>query len=205
MLYGRQAETERIETLLADARAGEGRALLVVGDPGVGKTALLAAVARGAGETRQLRTVGLEAESALPFSSLSELTEGLRDWIGELPAPQAAAVEGALALGPPAPGDRFAVCAGFLGLLTAAATEQPVLVVVDDTQWLDPASAECVGFAARRLDESGSRWCSRRGRSRRRSLAAGSSALVSRGWTATRRGRCSLRSIPRFPATWSSG
>ena len=74
------------------------------------------------------------------------------DGLSALPEPQAAAIQGALALGPPAPGDRFAACAGFLGLLSNAAAEQPLLVVVDDAHWLDPASAECVGFAARRLE-----------------------------------------------------
>ena len=152
MLHGRESEIRGLEARLTEAREGKGRAVLVLGEPGIGKTALLEAVTARAAGMRVLHTIGLEAESSLPFSAVAEVTEGLRGWLGDLPAPQAAAVEGALALGPPAPGDRFAVCAGFLGLLVAAAEERPLVVIVDDAQWLDPASAECLGFAARRLE-----------------------------------------------------
>jgi DNA-binding CsgD family transcriptional regulator len=153
VLHGRQTEVTRIEALLAGAGEGQGGAMLVHGDAGAGKTALLDAVAREATGMRQLRTSGLEAESSLPFSALAELAEWLLDGISALPEPQAAAIEGALALGPPTQGDRFAACAGFLGLLSNAARDRPLLLVVDDAHWLDPASAECLGFAARRVDD----------------------------------------------------
>jgi DNA-binding CsgD family transcriptional regulator len=153
MLHGRESEIRAIEALIGAARRGRGGALLLHGDAGIGKTALLDVASRRATGVRQLRTAGLEAESSLPFSALAELTERLRDGISTLPAPQAAAIEGALALGPPAAADRFAVCAGFLGLLANAARDDPLLVLVDDAHWLDPASAECLGFAARRLDD----------------------------------------------------
>ncbi len=151
MLYGREAELTRIVELIQAARMGRGGTLLVQGEAGVGKTALLDAGRRRATGMRQLRTVGLEAESSLPFSALAELTERLLDGISVLSPPQAAAIEGALALGPPASGDRFAVCTGFLGLLLHAAEREPVLVLVDDAQWLDPASSEALAFAGRRL------------------------------------------------------
>jgi len=154
MLYGREVELNRIAELVEAARGGRGGTLLVRGEAGVGKTALLDVASWRTTGMRKLRTVGLEAESSLPFSALAELADRLLDGISELSPPQAAAIEGALALGPPAPGDRFAVCAGFLGLLSHAAEREPVLVLVDDAQWLDPASAEALAFAGRRLASS---------------------------------------------------
>jgi DNA-binding CsgD family transcriptional regulator len=153
MLHGRESEIRAIDALIGAARSGRGDALLLHGEAGIGKTALLDATGRRAAGVRQLRTAGLEAESSLPFSALAELTERLLDGIPSLPPPQAAAIEGALALGPPAAGDRFAVCAGFLGLLANAACDDPLLVIVDDAQWLDPASAECLGYTTRRLED----------------------------------------------------
>jgi DNA-binding CsgD family transcriptional regulator len=153
MLHGRDSEIRAIEALIRAARSGRGGALVLHGDAGIGKTALLDVAGGRASGVRQLRTAGLEAESSLPFSALAELTERLLDGISTLPPPQLAAIEGALALGPPAVGaERFAVCAGFLGLLANAARDDPLLVLVDDAHWLDPASAECLGFAARRLE-----------------------------------------------------
>jgi len=152
VLHGRESEIKRIEELIAAGAASEGGTLVIEGDAGAGKTALLEAVGREATSMRHLKTSGLEAESSLPFSALAELAEWLLDGVSALPGPQAAAIEGALALGPPAPGDRFAVCAGFLTLLTNAADDRPLLVIVDDAHWLDPASAECLGYAARRLE-----------------------------------------------------
>ena len=152
MLYGREAELGRVDELLARAGEGRGGALAVTGWAGIGKTTLLGAVADGA-NARVLATTGLEAESSLPYSALAELADGLLDGVRELPPPQAAALESALALGPPAPGDRFAVYTGFLGLLGAAAEERPLLVIVDDAHWLDRGSADCLAFAARRLDD----------------------------------------------------
>jgi DNA-binding CsgD family transcriptional regulator len=153
VLYGREAELARIEAMIASAQEGNGGALAVTGWPGVGKTALLLAAAERAPGMRTLSTTGLEAESTLPFSALAEIAEHLLDRIGELLPPQAAAIEGALAIGPPAPGDRFAASAGFLGLLAAAARDRPLLLLVDDAHWLDRASSECLAFAARRLDD----------------------------------------------------
>lgn len=151
MFFGREAEVERVEALLDGARTGSGATLVLEGDPGIGKTTLLdEAIERAAGINHR-RITGLEAESHLAFAALAEIAEPLLDGLSGLPAPQARAIEAALALAPPAAGDRFAACAGFLGLLTTAAAERPVLLAIDDAQWLDRASAECLGYAARRL------------------------------------------------------
>jgi len=154
MLYGREAEITRIEALIGAARDGHGGTLLLQGEAGIGKTALLEEASRHATGMRQLTTAGLEAESSLPFSALAELTERLLDGISALPEPQAAAIKGALAIEPSTPGDRFAVCAGFVGLLARAAEDEPMLVIVDDAHWLDHASAECLAFAGRRLGDT---------------------------------------------------
>ncbi len=133
------------------SREGRGAAVVIEGEPGIGKTTLIGAAASPAEGLRRLDTTGLEAESSIPFAALAELTQPLLPGLSALPAPQRTAIEGALALAPTAPGDRFAVCAGLLGLLDRAAREQPLLVTVDDAQWLDRASAECLAYAARRL------------------------------------------------------
>jgi DNA-binding CsgD family transcriptional regulator len=104
---------------------------------------------------RVLETRGVEFESNLPFAGLSELLRPVLRQIDALPDSQAAALRGALALGPPASGDRFAVYAATLSLLAAAAEDEPVLVVVDDAHWLDLPSAEAVLFATRRLEAEG--------------------------------------------------
>lgn len=154
MLLGRDRELTRIETLLADAAAGRGSALLIRGEAGIGKTALLDQAMERAAQARVIATTGVEAEAHLPFAALADIAGPLADHLGALPGPQAGALSAALALSdqPPPAGDRLAACAGLLGLLRAAAEEQPVLVRVDDAHWLDPPSAECLGYAARRLE-----------------------------------------------------
>jgi DNA-binding CsgD family transcriptional regulator len=153
VLYGRSRELDELDRLLADARAGEGRALLIVGEPGIGKTALLAATHERAEGMRVARASGVEAEVHLPFATLGEIAAPLLGGLDDLAEPQAAAIGAALALTPPpaTPADRLATFAGFLGLVRSAAAEEPLLIVVDDAQWLDTPSAECLGYAARRL------------------------------------------------------
>ena len=97
----------------------------------------------------------LEVESELPFAALYDLLRPLLPLLDRLPDQQAAALSGALALGPPAPGDRFAVAAATLSMLAAGAEEKPLLVAVDDAHWLDGPSREAILFAARRLDREG--------------------------------------------------
>jgi DNA-binding CsgD family transcriptional regulator len=150
MIVGRASELAALDALVEDIGAGNGRALVVHGDAGIGKTTLLDTLAeRGRGDVAVLRARGVETEAELAFSALADLLAPLTDDLGALPAPQSAALAAAIALGPPAPGDRLAVCVATLGLLRAAAARRPVLAVVDDVQWLDAASRECVLYAAR--------------------------------------------------------
>src|SRR3954471_21883632 len=150
VLVGRTAELARIDALLADARSGRGTVVVVTGEPGGGKSALLRAAAERAAGIRVLRAAGAEYEAELPFSGLHELLHPVLPLVEDLPGPQAAALRGALAMSDEAV-DRFATFAAVFGLLAAAAADTPLLVAIDDAQWLDAASLEALGFAARRL------------------------------------------------------
>ena len=157
MLVGREQERGRIDRLLGDALAGQSGALLLVGEAGIGKTALLEharGAAVGAGMPI-LRARGMQTETDIPFAGLSELLGPLLDRLDAIPPTQAAALRGALALGDATGGDRYAVMAGVLSLLAAAAEEQPLLALVDDCQWLDDSSLEALLFAGRRLGAEG--------------------------------------------------
>jgi len=137
------------------AREGRSAVLLVHGEAGMGKTSLLRDAAEHASGLRVLRARGIESESHLPFAALSELLAPLLDLRSEIPPVQARALGGALALEAATVTDRFAVAAGVLSLLAAAAERQPVLALADDLQWLDESSREALLFAARRLDAEG--------------------------------------------------
>jgi DNA-binding CsgD family transcriptional regulator len=141
--------------MIEAAREGCSAALLVHGEAGMGKTSLLRDAAEQATGLRVLRARGIESESHLPFAALSELLAPLLDLRSEIPPVQATALGGALALEATPVTDRFAVAAGVLSLLAAAAERQPVLALADDLQWLDEASREALLFAARRLDAEG--------------------------------------------------
>ena len=151
MLVGRGEECLRIERLLDDARSGHGGALVVSGEPGLGKTSLLDHAAASAGEMRVVRARGVETEASVPFVGLVDLLTPLAALVTDLPARQSEALRSALAIGPTQPVDRLAVLVGAFNLLCAAADEQPLLALVDDAHWLDAASAEAIGFAARRI------------------------------------------------------
>jgi len=148
---GRDAELERFETLLS--RAAEGRSAVHVlrGEAGVGKTTVLNELSERAGRFIVLRGQGLEAEADLPFAGLASLLGPILRFLGAIPAPQTKALEAALGLAPPAPGDPFTIAAGTLSLLAAAAEDAPVLAIVDDVQWIDASSAQALVFAGRRL------------------------------------------------------
>ena len=152
MIIGRAAELARLDGLLDELRGGRGDTLVLRGEPGIGKTTLLdELVARAGDGVTVLRAAGVESETEIAFAALSDLLGPVVADLSALPATQAAALAGALALGPPQPGDRLAICVASLGLLRSVAVRRPVLVAVDDLQWLDAPSRECVLFAARRV------------------------------------------------------
>lgn len=154
MLVGRQPAQRHVGALLAGARLGQSGVLVVRGEAGIGKSALLEdAVARADG-LRVLRARGTETERDLPFAGLAALLRPLYERIGDLPGPQAEALAVALALrdgGGRGHPDRFAIAAGLLTLLTRAGEERPTAVVVDDGHVLDRPSAEALAFVCRRL------------------------------------------------------
>jgi DNA-binding NarL/FixJ family response regulator len=152
MLHGRRAECDALDRLLADARRSRGGVLVLRGEAGVGKTALLEHAAGRADGMLVLRAAGVESEAELPFAALHQLLRPVLELVGRLPAPQAAALRGALGLGPPGGEDRFLVSVAALSLLAEAAEIRPVLCRVDEAQWLDRSSAEALAFAARRLE-----------------------------------------------------
>ncbi|BCJ32230.1 helix-turn-helix transcriptional regulator [Actinocatenispora sera] len=153
MLYGRQAELDALHELLAAVRAGAGAGLVLRGEAGIGKTALLDALAATDG-VRVLRAAGVESEVELPFAGLHLLLRPVLDRVGTLPEVQATALRGALGLaaGNGTDSDGFLVGLAALSLLAELAADRPLLVLVDDAQWLDRASAAALLFAARRLD-----------------------------------------------------
>src|ERR1039457_2173808 len=130
MLLGRERECARLDALISQVRAGASAALMVEGEAGIGKTSLLAHVASHASGLRILRARGVEAEQNLPFAGLADLAGPILGYLEALPGPQRAALAGALAVGPVARADRFAICAATFSLLSAAAATRPVLAVV---------------------------------------------------------------------------
>ncbi|MGH2789266.1 MAG: AAA family ATPase [Actinomycetota bacterium] len=151
MLFGRTSECALVDRLLADARDGTSAVLIVSGEPGIGKTALLRYASEQASEMSVLRARGIELEAEVPFAGLLELLHPLLDGLDGIPEPQAAALRSALALGPSIETDRFVIGAATLSVLAAYAEEHPLLVLVDDAHWLDDASTAAVLFAARRI------------------------------------------------------
>ncbi len=152
MLLGRGSETQTLNRLVAGARLGEAAALVVLGEPGVGKTALLEDAVTGLSEGfRVLRATGVETEQEIAFSGLSQLLAPTPEVLDRIPPPQAAALAGALALRSGVPTDRFAIGAATLSVLSLYAEQGPVALVVDDGHLLDRPTLEALAFAARRL------------------------------------------------------
>jgi DNA-binding CsgD family transcriptional regulator len=150
-LVGRARELGTLEDLLVSAAGGDSGVLILQGEPGVGKTALLDGTIDIAQAFRVVHIAGVEAEMELPFAALQQLCSPLLELIGHLPDLQQEALAVAFALsGGPAP-DPFLVSLAALGLLSESAEEQPLLCVVDDAQWLDRASVRALAFIARRL------------------------------------------------------
>ena len=150
-LLGRQREREALDDLVDDLRSGRGWALVVRGEAGVGKSALLEYAAGAAADMRVVRAAGVESEMELAFASLHQLCAPLLDRLERLPVPQRDALGIAFGLRGGGAPDRFLAGLAALTLLSEAAEERPLLCVIDDAQWLDRASAQALAFAARRL------------------------------------------------------
>ena len=151
VLLGRGRECRALDELLDAARTGQSRALVMRGDAGVGKSALLDYVRARATGCDVARAVGVQAESELAFAGLHQLCVPLLDRLERLPAPQRDALSTAFGLRAGLPPDRFFVGLAVLSLLSAAAEERPLVCLVDDAQWLDRASTQVLALVARRL------------------------------------------------------
>ncbi|WP_093598280.1 helix-turn-helix transcriptional regulator [Lentzea waywayandensis] len=155
MLFGRQTETHRIDELLRDARRNVSGTLVLRGEAGMGKTSLLE-YATGAADGMRICTIrGWEPEQDLAFAGLAQLVLPHRQVIDGLPATQASALRGAVALGPAQSSDRFSVYVATLSLLSVLAEDSPLLLIVDDAHVLDTPSAEALAFTCRRLVAEG--------------------------------------------------
>ena len=158
-VLGREREFEVLDRLLDGARGGHGGVLVLRGEAGVGKTALLEYAVESAREFRIARTVGVEAEMELPFAAVQQLCSPFVELLGRLPQPQQDALGVAFGLtAGPAP-NQFLVGLAVLDLLAEAAEEQPLACVVDDAQWLDAGSARARAAGITRPGGSRAGWC----------------------------------------------
>ena len=148
---GRTTEREVLDGLLARVREGKSEALVIRGEAGIGKTALLRYAARQASGFQVAQLTGVEAEMELPFAGVHQFCATLPDRLDALPAPQRNALGVALGLVAGEMPDRFLVGLAVLSLLSAVAEERPLLCLVEDAQWLDAASAQILGLVARRV------------------------------------------------------
>jgi len=155
MFVGRVTETTATRRLIAGAREGRSGVLLIHGEAGIGKSALLDHLVELANSFTVLRCAGVEAESELAYAGLHQLLRPVFDRIDRLPGPQAAALRSAFGLSNETVDERLLVSLGVLGLLSEVAEERPLLCLVDDLQWIDQPSAEALLFAARRLEAEG--------------------------------------------------
>ncbi len=150
-LLGREREVETLTRLVEGAQRGQSGVLVVRGEPGIGKTALVEHVVESVSGCRVLRAVGVESEMELPFAGLHQLCSPVLDRVDELPGPQGEALGTTFGLRGGDPPDRFLVGLGTLNLLAGLGAERPLICFVDDAQWLDLASAQTMAFVARRL------------------------------------------------------
>jgi DNA-binding CsgD family transcriptional regulator len=150
-LTNRYAECGELDAVINVVRAGESRVLVLHGEPGVGKTALLDYLAGQAAGCRVLRAAGVQSEMELAFAGLHQLCAPVLDRLEMLPGPQREALGTTFGLSQGSVPDRFLVSLAVLGLLSEVAGEQPLICVIDDAQWLDRASAQVLTFVARRL------------------------------------------------------
>src|SRR2546426_3171331 len=150
-LTGRRSESGVLDELVEALHEGESRALVVWGEPGVGKTALLDYIAEHASGCRVVRAAGVQSEMELAFAGLHQLLGPMLDRLERLPVPQRDALRTAFGISPGSAPDRFLIGLAVLSLLSDVAEERPLVCLVDDQQWLDRASAQALGFVARRL------------------------------------------------------
>ncbi|MEV6711057.1 AAA family ATPase [Lentzea sp. NPDC051208] len=150
-LLGRRTEAEALDRLLSQARSGAGQVLVLRGEAGIGKTALLDQVSARASGFRVARAAGVESETAFPYAGLHQLCAPFLDRLDRLPAPQREALGTAFGMASGPRPTRFMVGLAVLTLLAEVADEQPLACLVDDAQWLDPMSSAVLGFVARRL------------------------------------------------------
>jgi class 3 adenylate cyclase len=151
VLVGRRTEIQAVDQALAAARLGRSARLVIRGEPGIGKTALLEHAVAEAGSMKLLSARGVEFEADVPFAGLHELLRPALGLVDRLPALHAAALRSSLGLGERIEADRLIVGAAVLDLLSAYAERDALLITVDDAHWLDRASAEAIAFSARRL------------------------------------------------------
>ena len=150
-LLGRANECALLDELLSAVRRGEGRSLVLRGEAGIGKSALLDYLVESASDVAVARAVGVESEMELAYASLHQLCGPMLDLMVRLPAPQRDALEIVFGMSVGAAPDRLLVGLAVLGLLSEVAEERPLLCVIDDAQWVDHASALTLAFVARRL------------------------------------------------------
>ena len=150
-LLGRRRECEALDRLVATVRGGQSAVLVIRGEAGVGKSALLACLIESAAGCRIARAAGVESEMELPFAGLHQLCGPMLDRLDRLPTPQRDALATAFGLSPGDPPDRFLVGLAVLSLLSEVAEDGPLICVVDDAQWQDRASAQTLAFVARRV------------------------------------------------------
>ncbi len=150
-MLNRRRECELLDRLLGSARSGESAVLVIRGEPGIGKSMLLDHAASAAAGLRVLRTAGVESEMELAFAAVRQLCAPLLDRAERLAGPQRDALATAFGLMAGNPPNPFMVGLATLSLLSQAGQQQPLLCLIDDTQWLDHASAQTIAFAARRL------------------------------------------------------
>jgi DNA-binding CsgD family transcriptional regulator len=154
-LYGRAAERAAIDRLLTNARNSESGVLILRGEPGVGKSALVNYAIERAKDVYVLRGFGVESEADLAFATLHQILRPVLDQVSQLPPSQAAALGSVLGLSDAGRHDRFLIGLAVLSLVAEAAERRPLLCVVDDAHWIDEASADALTFAARRLEAEG--------------------------------------------------
>src|SRR5712675_292486 len=150
-LRGRASESALLDDLVSAVRRGESRSLVLRGEAGIGKTALLEYLVASAPDLTVVRAVGVESEMELAYASLHQLCGPLLDRLDRLPAPQRQAMEIVFGMSSGGAPDRFMVGLAVLSLLAAVAEERPLLCIVDDAQWLDQTSGQTLAFVARRL------------------------------------------------------